>query len=108
MGNAIIACIERPDAAGQTYLVSDGEDVSTAELIRRIAHALGRPARLFPFPPTIMRMAGRLLGQSAAVDRLFGSLAVDASKIRRELGWKALYTMEQGLKETAEWFQMQC
>ncbi len=101
--DAIIACVARPEAAGQTYLVSDGE-VSTAVLISRISNALGRPARLFPFPPSIMRMAGRFLGQSAAIDRLLGSLAVDTSKIRRELGWKAPYTMEQGLVETARWY----
>ncbi len=105
MVDAIITCINHPKAAGQTYLVSDGEDVSTPELIRRVAAALGRPARLFPFPPSLMRFAGRLTGKSEAVDRLFGSLVVDSSKIRRELGWKPPYTVEQGLKETGEWFK---
>ena len=103
--DAIISCVNRPEAAGQTYLVSDADDVSTAELIRRMAYALGKPARLFPFPQSIMRLAGRILGQSAALDRLLGSLTVDTSKIRRELGWKPPYTMEQGLRETALWFQ---
>jgi len=102
--DAIIACVDRPEAAGQTYLVSDGDDISTAELIRRISHALGRPDRLFPFPPGIMRMAGRLLGQSAAMDRLLGTLTVEVSKIRNDLNWTPPYTMEQGLAETADWF----
>lgn len=103
--DAIITCITHPKAVGQTYLVSDGKDVSTPELIRRAAAALGRPARLFPFPPSLMRFVGKLFGKSDAVERLIGSLTIDSSKIRRELGWKPPYTMEQGLKETAEWFK---
>jgi len=102
--DAIATCISHPKAAGQTYLVSDGEDVSTPELIRRVAAALGKPARLFPFSPTLMRFAGKLTGKSEAVDRLLGSLVVDSSKIRRELGWKPPFTMEQGLRETGKWF----
>ena len=70
-----------------------------------MAAALGRPARLFPFPPSLMRFAGKLFGKSDAVERLVGSLTIDSSKIHRELGWKPPYTMEQGLKETAEWFK---
>lgn len=54
-----------------------------------------------------MKFAGRLTGKSEAVDRLLGSLVVDSSKIRRELGWTPPYTMEQGLKETGEWFKRQ-
>ncbi len=103
--DAIITCINHPKAAGQTYLVSDGEDVSSPELIMRVADALGKPVRLFPFPPALMRFAGKLTGKAAAVDRLLGSLVVDSSKIRRELNWKPPYTMEEGLRETAEWFK---
>jgi len=99
--DAISICITHPMSVGQTYLVSDGEDVSTPELIRRVAAALGRPARLFPFPPFLMRFAGRFFGKTDAVERLVSSLTIDSSKIRRELGWKPPYTMEQGLRETA-------
>ena len=105
--DAIITICISSEAAGQTYLVSDGVDVSTAELIRRIARALGRPARLFSFPTSIMQLAGKVLGKSATLDRLFGSLTVDISKIRHELKWKTPYRMEDGLKETAEWFKEQ-
>lgn len=103
--DAIITCINHPKASGRTYLISDGEDVSTPELIRRLGAALGRPARLFPFPPTLMRFAGKLIGKSAAVERLLGSLTVDSSMIGRELDWKPPYTMQEGLRETAEWFK---
>ena len=105
--DALTTCAIHPAAAGQTYLVSDGEDISTPELIRRTANALELPARLFPVPVSFMRLTGKLSGKSGAVNRLTGSLTVDSSKIRRELGWKPPFTMEQGLKETAEWFRGQ-
>lgn len=105
--DALTRCATHPKAAGQTYLVSDGEDVSTAELIHRIAHALDKRALLFPFPINFMRLAGKALGKSSALDRVFGSLVVDTSKIRSELGWRAPFTMDQGLRETAEWFKGQ-
>lgn len=101
--DALVTCASHPAARG-IYLVSDGEDVSTPELIRRVAAALGRPARLFPFPPSMMQLFGKLTGKSDAVERLVSSLTIDSSKIRRELEWKPPYTMEQGLKETGEWF----
>lgn len=103
--DALATCAAHPAAAGQTFLVSDGEDVSTPELIRRTASVLGVPARLLPLPVTLMQMAGKLTGKSGAVNRLTGSLTVDSSKIRRELGWVPPFTMEEGLKETAAWFK---
>lgn len=102
--DALAICSTHPAAAGKTYLVSDGEDVSTPELIRRVAKALDVPPRLFPVPLSLMRLAGKLTGKSAAVNRLAGSLTVDSSKIRRELGWKPPFTMEEGLRETAKSF----
>jgi nucleoside-diphosphate-sugar epimerase len=59
--DALATCATHPDAAGKTYMVSDGDDVSTPELIRRTASALGVPVRLLPFPPAIMRLAGSLI-----------------------------------------------
>ena len=122
--DALVTCATHPDAAGKTYLVSDGEDVSTPELIRRVAHALNVPVRLIPFPVSVMKFCARMidnlgLGQSiqnskfkiqnrrssAYVDRLTGSLTVDSSEIRRELGWAPPFSMEEGLRETAAWFR---
>jgi nucleoside-diphosphate-sugar epimerase len=103
--NALFCCVSNPSAAGQMYLVSDLEIVSTPELIRRVASALGCPARLVPFPPRLLRLAGRLLNKSSTVDSVLGSLSVDCSKIQRELSWKPPYSMVQGLKKTADWFK---
>ena len=103
--DALATCATHPAAAGQTYLVSDREDVSTPELIRRTAKALGVPSRLFPVPVSLMRLAGKLTGKTATVNRLMGSLTVEGSKIRRELGWVPPFTMDEGLAETAKWFK---
>ncbi len=106
--DALAVCASNPAAAGKTYLLSDGEDVSTPELISRTAKALGVPARLLPFPAQLMKLAGRLIGKSGAANRLTGSLTVDISAMRTELGWIPPFTMEQGLMRTAEWFNNRC
>jgi len=103
--DAILQCMRNPYAAGQTYLVSDGQNVSTPELIRMIAAALQKGPRLFRFPPLALYMAGRLTGRGPAVDRLIGSLTVDTGKIRNELGWTAPFTLEEGLRNTAFWYK---
>jgi nucleoside-diphosphate-sugar epimerase len=102
--NALVACITHVRAAGNIFLVSDGEDVSTPELIRQLARAMARRPRLVAFPPALLRVAGLLTGKSAEVDRLLGSLRVDSSKIRRELQWTPPFSMTQGLRETAAWY----
>ncbi len=98
--DAIRLCIEHPAAAGQTFLLDDGEPVSTPELIRALARAMGRPARLPAVPVGGLELAGALLGKRAAVARLTGSLFVDSSLIRSRLAWTPPYTMEQGLAAT--------
>ena len=98
--DAIRLCAEHPAAAGQTFLLDDGEAVSTPELIRRLAHAMGRPARLLPVPVGLLEFAGALLGKRAAVERLTGSLHVDSSAIRARLGWTPPFSMEAGLAAT--------
>jgi len=103
--SAIAACIEHPAAAGKTYLLSDGEDVSTAQLIQQMAQALGKPSCLWPCPVGLIELAGKLAGKSDEVSRLLGSLCIDSSKIRRELGWTPPYTLAQGLTETAAWYR---
>lgn len=104
LADAIAACVERPEAAGETFLISDGEDVSTPELVRRISRALGRTSRLLPFPPRLMRAAARLAGKQAMVEQLVDSLVIDGGRIKHVLGWRPPYTVEEGLEETARWF----
>jgi nucleoside-diphosphate-sugar epimerase len=94
--DALIVCAAHPAAAGQTYVLSDGESISTPELLRQLAYAMGAPARVFSFPPSLLKVAGRMIGKSAQIERLLGSLQIDSSKIRRELNWQPRYTLEQG------------
>ncbi|OGW39374.1 MAG: NAD-dependent dehydratase [Nitrospirae bacterium GWC2_56_14] len=104
--DAIVVCATNAKAAGRTFLVSDDEDVSTPELIRKIAYSLERPVRLVPFPIPFMRLLGKLTGRSQSIEKVVGSLVVDSGRIRRELNWKPPFTMAEGLKETADWFRM--
>lgn len=98
--DAIRVCIEHPAAAGQTFLVDDGKPVSTPELIRAVAHAMGRPERLLAVPVGALEFAGTLLGKRAAIQRLTSSLWVDSSLSHTRLGWNPPYSMEAGLAET--------
>lgn len=100
--DAIIKCIEHPNAANQTFLVNDGQDVSTPELIRMIARAMGKKARLFPCPVSFLKMMGMVAGKSAEIERLVNSLQVDSTKIRKTLNWIPPFTMEEGILETVK------
>jgi len=91
-------------SVGGTWLVSDMEDLSTPGLIRRLAELMRRRSRLIPIPPSMLRMAGRLTGRSAEVARLCGSLTVDVTKTKRELGWLPPLTVTEGLARTVEWY----
>jgi UDP-glucose 4-epimerase len=66
---------------------------------------MGQPARLVPCPPSLLKFLARLIGKSAQVERLLGSLQVDSGKIRSELNWTPPYSLQQGLKATAEWYR---
>lgn len=97
-------CAEHPAAAGQTFLVSDDEQVSTPELIHSIANALHRPARLFPLPPRLFHLILTVLGKRYEADRLCSSLMVNSQKVRHVLNWRPPFSLSQGLQETADWF----
>lgn len=115
--DAIQRVIEAPEARGQLFHVADGEDLSTVELVRYIARAIGRPARLVPVPVAFLRTAARLgdLLQRAAhialpinsenVSRILASLSLETTKIRSLLGWTPPWTVEDGLTATAHWFK---
>ena len=103
--DALIICATHSAAAGQTYLVSDGEDISTPDLLQRFGEAMGHPARLLPCPLPLLKLAGRMIGKSNQIERLLGSLQIDSGKIRRELNWIPPYSLQQGLQATAEWYR---
>ena len=102
--DALVRCVRDARAVGQTYLVSDGEDLSTPDLIRRLGKALGLAVHLWPLPLSVLRWVGQVAGKQAMIDRLLGSLQVDSSKIRRELDWHPPFSVDRGLAETSAWY----
>ena len=100
----IVICSGHPAAANQIFLASDGEDVSTTQLLRKLAGAMGKPARLLPIPVWLMSGAASLLGRRALSQRIFGSLQVDISKNRQLLGWIPPITLDNALALTAQHF----
>lgn len=104
LNEAIRTSLEHPAAANQTFLVSDDDALSTPALIRRLAQAMGKTAWLLPVSTDWLRAAGWLLGRSAEVGRLIGSLVVDNTRLRRRLGWQPLFTVNQGLQRTVDWY----
>ena len=98
LADAVARCVEMPAAIGRTYLVSDGAAVSTPALCRALGDALGAPARLFPFPAAALELV-------APMRKLTRSLDVDASAIRRELGWMPPHSIAEGLRIAAEWYR---
>jgi len=107
LADAIVRCLEAPQAAGKTYFVADGPPVSTPQLVRALAQALGRPARLFPLPSRLLELAASLMGRGDSVRRLTGSLEVDDSAIRSELDWRPPFSFEQGIRLTTDWYTEQ-
>jgi nucleoside-diphosphate-sugar epimerase len=96
-------CVAHPSATGEIWLASDGEDLSTPELIRALAAGAGRPARLMPFPPRWLELAARLAGARDAYERVCGSLQADSSKARRSLDWHPPLSAQEGLRQTGAW-----
>jgi nucleoside-diphosphate-sugar epimerase len=98
----LVTCLKHPAAAGQAFLVSDGEDVSTTELLRRTANAMGKQVFLLPVPAWVLEWGAAVLGKRDVAQRLCGSLQVDIEKTRRLLSWNPPLTLDQGLKKAVE------
>ena len=96
--NLIVTCIDHPVAANQVFLVSDGEDLSTSDLLRRLAKAAGVSSRLIPVPARWLEMGLNMWGKRLIAQRLLGSLQVDISKTRELLGWVPPVSVDEGLK----------
>lgn len=102
--NLIVTCIDHPGAVDQVFLVSDGEDLSTTELLRRLGDALGKPARLLAIPSRLVELGVTVLGRRVIAHRLCGSLQVDISKTHKILGWYPPVSVDDALRRTAEYF----
>lgn len=94
----IACCVDHAAAAGQTFMVSDGEDMSTSDLIKRTAKAVNCPARLVPVPVGLLHWLGKLTGKSSAIQRLCGNLQVDISKTKKMLDWEPPVGVDEGLR----------
>jgi nucleoside-diphosphate-sugar epimerase len=105
LADALLRCAVDPRAAGHCFHVADADAPTVPGLLRLVGDALGKPARLLAVPPAALRVAGKLTGRSAAIDRLTGSLQLDTGRIKRVLEWHPPYTTRQGLEATAAWYR---
>lgn len=104
LADMITCCATHPAAAGRVFFVSDGEDVSTPDLVRAVAAALHRTVRMIPFPPWLLRGVAALLGKAEIYDRLCQSLTVSTTKARDLLQWVPAHSLQEELSRTAEWY----
>jgi nucleoside-diphosphate-sugar epimerase len=98
----IVTCLNHSAAANQIFLVSDGEDLSTVELIKRMGVALGLPSRLFYIPPKLLKFSAEIVKKPGIYRRLCGSLELDISKTRQLLGWTPPVSIDEGLRRAAK------
>jgi len=101
----IVTCLNHPAAANQTFLVSDGEDLSSAQLLKRMGAAMGHPAHLFYLPPALLKLGASVLNKPGIYQRLCGSLQLDIAKTRQLLGWTPPVSVDEGLRRAAEGFR---
>ena len=102
--NFISTCLHHPKAKNQTFLVSDGEDLSVTQLLRKLASAMNTPSRLIPIPSSWLKIALSLVGKKCIADRLCGSLHVSITKAQTLLGWSPISSVDEGLKKTVKFF----
>jgi nucleoside-diphosphate-sugar epimerase len=105
LADFLVRCVEHPQAAGQSFLVKDSEDISTRELMIRLARFLDRPLRLFPVPEPLIRFAAGLASTQDAASRILESLAIDFGRAQELLGWAAPISLDDGLAATARWYR---
>jgi len=101
----LLTATQHPAANGQIFLVRDGTDLSTAKLVHLLRAALGKPARMMPVPPAVLGGLLSLLGKKSMADRLLGSLAIDDQATQDTLEWTQPFSVEDGLKQTVDWYQ---
>src|SRR5207253_8210497 len=101
----VVTCIDHPAAADNTFLVSDGEDLSTTQLLQRMAHSLGKSARLLPIPTGMLNLAASTFGKKSIAQRLCDSLQVDISQTRVLLHWAPSISTARALRQTADHYR---
>ena len=104
LADCFVSCATLPAASGRTFLVSDGEDVSTPQLLQRLGTHMNTPANLWPCPPSLLRFGATVLGKRPEADRLLGSLQLDSSAVLG-VGWRRPYSLEEGLEQTVLWYR---
>jgi len=102
--NFIVTCIEHPAAANEVFMIADGEDLSTTELLRRVGNALGKSVRLFSIPQKFSEIGLQIMGKRSLRQRLFGTLQINITKANELLGWNPPYSIEEGLRKVAQDF----
>lgn len=102
LADFVVVCIDHPAAASEEFLISDGEDVSTVDLLRRMGKALGRSPRLLPVPVGLIRMGAAVLGKAAIAQSMCGSLQVDSAKARQVLNWRPPVDFNTGIHQAVE------
>ena len=105
LADFLVHCVDNQKAAGQAFLVKDSEDLSTRELIQRLAHLLGRPARLVPVPEPLIRFAAMLASKKGEAGRFLDSLVIDSHRAQQLLQWVPPVSFDDGLAATARWYQ---
>jgi len=104
LADIIRHCIDSPDVIGETLLVSDGEDLTTTQLVEIIASRMGKTGRLFAIPDRLALMMAGLTGKRSVYERLWGSLVIDSSKMRRLLHWQPVVSATEGIEKTVDWY----
>jgi nucleoside-diphosphate-sugar epimerase len=104
LGDLLVRVLMRPAASGRVWFVSDGDDLSTVDLIQRLGTAMGRPVRLLPVPVGALRAAAAVTGKAAVIERLCGSLFVDITQTQRDLDWTPPLSVAAGLARTVGWY----
>ncbi len=94
----IITCIDHSEASGKTFVICDGESLSTSDFFKSMANALGLPVRLFPFPRKVLKFCALMIGKKSIYDRLFSSFTIDDTYTRRTLNWTPPLTTNEGLR----------
>lgn len=105
LADLVSVCVCHPGATNQVFMASDGEDMSTTELLRKLGKAMGHPAKLFPVSPRLLECGARIIGKQSIAQRLLGSLQVDISKDFSVLGWKPPVAVDIALHETALFYK---